>query len=298
MILQILNIDWSEFKKFTRFQNNNFSFSNILWSWQTWLSLDINYYKFDLIWKFAKFFVDERLVYSWVITDEKFNFIDKTTITIDWAFSLFNRMETTLMYDIHQATVLYVARIIQWRYTVFSFERDIQWTDYFTPPTTKTYRKWWAIIRDVVSDSKYDFFVWADTKVRFAEQISNKVHKLTVWSDWDIVWGFIWVNMDNYVSRSQIIDTWVSWTDTNYYTINEEDEAIYWRADDNIWSTSWTYSWTNTARTARNLLQSPEKITRLTIKKDIWRFEVWDYVTIVNSPVKVENVKIVRIMLL
>jgi len=42
-------------------------------------------------------------------------------------------------------------------------------------------------------------------------------------------------------------------------------------------------------------LQSPQKKTQLEITKNFWDIEVWDYVTVENSPVKIERVKIVKI---
>lgn len=296
MILQILNIDWSEYKKFTRFQNDDFSFQNILWSWQTWLTLDIKYDKFDLIWKFAKFFVDDSLIYSGFVLDEKYDFNDKTTLTIEWVFWILNRITTTRDYSNHQATINYLYTLLTARYSVFDFSKDITDVDNYTPSTSTSYRTWSNIVKTIVKDSQYDFYFWADTKLIFKKQMSTKTHILKLWPDGDISWWFIWQNMSNYVSYAWIIDTWVTWTDTNFYIENEEDTAKFWRSSRQIWSTNWTYSWTKPARDARKMLQSPEKKTQIKVKKDIFKYQVWDYITIINSPVKIENVKIVSIV--
>lgn len=300
MIIQIFNRDWTLENELVQVINNDFSFSNILWSWQTSLSLDIDYKEWDLLGKFIKFFIDERLVFSWQITDEKFNLVWFTTITAYWLYDLFNTFQTRTSIDTYWGQISYITRNASSRYPFFEWNMKI-WElgkqDFLN--SNSSYVNGTQMIREVINESKWDFFIWADWIVRFDKDISEKVHFLSIWQeariDWEIVWGSVWRTLKWYVSEARGIETWGNWGDLNTYINNDEQSKVWGRVSRNIWSESGEYSPISLMRATKNLLQNPLQNTSLEVKGDIWKYEVWDFVTIENSIVTIEKVKIVKI---
>jgi len=287
MILEVLNIDWSPFIKFTEFLQNDFSFSNTLGTGQSRLSLNVEYKKMDLHWKICRFHVDNQLVYWGIIEEELYNLTGSTTIRIQGWFSMLYRLSTRNIWgDIEGAVVNTLIENYNERIGFPILTKDIDQGDNYSI-TYSSYVKWTQVISDVVKKSGFDFYIWADQVVRFKEKLSDTVHKLSIWNE--IQSGNIGINIREYVSRS----SWVS-TSTTYSTgtIIWDYEDIYWVSESNNESSDGS---TVVLRTTLNNIKAPQKYCTLVVRKDIWKYQVWDRVTILNSPIEIKEVKILKI---
>lgn len=286
MFLQIYNRDGTIFQNAVKILSKDISFSNVLWSGQTSLSLDLEYSNWDLLSKFVKFYVGEKLVFSGEIIDEQFDFFKTTSITIYWLYDLYNCISPRLTLDSHGAWIEYLSKKVNERYPFANITFDINSLESYTKAYT-SYTLWSSILNDVVLDSKYDFFLGADWVVRFAENISTKTHFLSIGKDAEIIWGYIWRTKRDYVSEAIGIDGSV------LTEIKNEEASNTW----GIVSRGITQSSGNPtllAKEIQKLLKNPSQKTPLKVKNN-WQYEVWDFVTIENSKMNLQNIKIVKI---
>jgi len=270
--------------------NKNLSFSNILWSGQSGLNLTIKYLWFDLVWRFIEVFYEDKIIYWWIIYDEKLKFSWITDIQVIWRFDLFNRIETDKNFNLAQEIINYLIWWINQNYINYKLKLNTEWETYIK--NISWISSWWTIIRNIINELWYDFFIWADKIVHFKENISEKVWNLSFWADWDIKNGFIWQNITNYVSYMTVIST-TDWELYNQYMIDEELEKKYWRwiktikeNEINIWTIS---------KMIRNGITPPQKKTRIELNYTNFNIIPWDFVTIINSPVEIKKIKIVKV---
>ena len=291
MRLKVFDISGNHIETIKKFSQDNFSFENYLNSGQSSLSLKIAKRNSLTLWgKFVELHVWEELVYSWIVEREFYNLQWYFSLYIIGMFSLFYRQDhRTRVWD-HGGTMNMVYQTALTRYPLYVLGSEIEQWDTYSFTASSNYSTWDQVIREIVEDSWYEFYFGADKIFKFKENLSTTTHVISIWNE--IIWWNLWINLKNVVTRTQWINE-TSWYDTD--EIPSDFIEQLWITERTFREDSWWDNSLSLMRKATNALQDPENEWQIVIWTDHFKYQVGDRVTVNNSPIEVNGVKIVKI---
>lgn len=274
-------------------------FSNVLGGGQFWLKISLNYKysEIDLSWKFIKLYEWSNLLYFWIIQNIKYNFLSKITVNVIWIFDLLNRVDLHTLTTYQGTSIRLLLESIKAYYPLWEFTKDIELWRLDTLNTSDRSYSWGELIRAYVSDSWFDFYLWADLKCVFKEVMSTTIHTLTIWKEINIDSSFYSEDISKLIT--DIVYTSTSNASVRMQKINEDSEVRYWKIErDNYYnSTSTTTLWQQVQKDYQNLSYKKINAEILIYKSEynIFNIQVWDKVTILWTDIDITEVKILKI---